>query len=361
MNLQIYQLTKEDALKIINEKHALSEQKPEDLFIFGGRLSSQSLDSHNSRMTSQSIKNYADDANKGFPLITMHDKKPYSIGRVFMGEISGVETNRSGLDVTGLNLDILAYIPLNLQVADNLNTNDFIRGIESGTWNQLSIGFDCDEHNDLLCSVCNKNILSCNHSPGKRYNGNRAYYWVNNAHAKEASLVSIGSNPDTKIFKTIRERENKLELEVLKTRLVAINPEFGDRINDIQADDDTIFERVIDLLGDTQKKIAELEVEKTRLNEKAQMADEFFNGLIDEAIKQRVRANGQGNFDDEKYRGVLVKLNDVAYVRSEIERWSDLAEKVFQKETPNPNEADKVKEKDSKKSTRFNSNRSYIG
>jgi hypothetical protein len=63
MNLQIYQLTKEDALKIINEKHALSEQKPEDLFIFGGRLSSQSLDSHNSRMTSQSIKNYADDKN----------------------------------------------------------------------------------------------------------------------------------------------------------------------------------------------------------------------------------------------------------------------------------------------------------
>lgn len=325
MELQIYKVSKEDALNIINTSHAFTEIKPEDVFVFGGTLSSQSRDSHYSRMTKTSIYNYKEDATKGFPLIIMHDNKPYPVGRVFKGEVSGTPTNRDAYDSSGLTLDVLMYIPRNLQVSDNLNTDNTIRGIETGVFGQLSIGFDCNEDKDIICSVCSQPLVDCTHIPGKRHNGNRAFYWVDNAHAREASLVSVGSNPDTKIKKTIRMRE-QMELEFLKTRLVAINPEYK---FDGDLDEDKMFERVLDILADTNKKVSELNIEKERLTEKAKIADDYLNGLIEDAVKARVRANGQGEFDDEKYKGVLGKLGDIEYIRSEIKRWDDLATKVL--------------------------------
>lgn len=321
MELQIYKVAKEDALAMINKSHAFTEIKPNEVFVFGGTLSSQSKDSHQSRMTKTSIYNYKEDAINGFPLVIMHDEKPYPVGRVFYAEVSGTPSNRDAYDSTGLKLDVLAYIPRNLQVSDNLNTDNTIRGIETGVFSQFSIGFNCNEDKDIICSVCSQPLVDCTHIPGKRHNGSRAFYWVDNAHAREASLVSVGSNPDTKIKRTIRMRE-QMELEFLKTRLVAINPEF--KIEG-EPDETGMFDNVLDILSETNKRVVELNTENQRLNDKAKIADQYLNGLIEDAIAARVRANGQGEFDDEKYKGVLTRLSDIEYIRSEIARWNEIA------------------------------------
>lgn len=318
MNLNIYKIEKQNAIELINSKHAFTQLNPDDVFIFGGRLSSQSLDSHKSRMTSKTIRNFADNANRGFPLIVMHNKQPLPIGRVFMGEISGEENN--------LSLDILAYIPRGLTVAEGVNTDNYIRGVETSTFNQMSVGFDFDETKDALCSVCNQPIVDCKHIPGKRYNGNRAFYWVDNGTAQEASLVSVGSNPDTKVIKIIRGKE-EMEFDLVRARLTTINPDFATRIDEVKEDDEKVVTEILEILEDTERLLKTTEKTIETLKPKAELADVYMTSLIEDAVKARVRANGQGTFDDEKYRGVLTKVYDIDYIKSEIERWDETAKK----------------------------------
>ena len=72
-------------------------------------------------------------------------------------------------------------------------------------------------------------------------------------------------------------------------------------------------------------------------------------------VAARVRANGQGTFDDEKYSGVLKKLSDIDYIRSEIKRWDDLSKLVLKE-----GERSKDEQKPEKKPRNSNIN-SYKG
>jgi hypothetical protein len=114
----------------------------------------------------------------GRPLMERHDLR----GTLPRGTFFRSELHREG-DRVSVRPDV--YV---LRTQDN---TDFILNIEGGVYRETSIGFSFRMPE---CSVCKRDLRTCDHIPGRTYGGDLCYYTMRGViEVIEGSVVSSGS------------------------------------------------------------------------------------------------------------------------------------------------------------------------
>ena len=325
----------------------------EDPYFFSAEVSNNRLDSHYTRMAESSLRNYADDANSGVSFLYSHDPCEL-IGRSIGGKFVGAQGN----GVARVTADFFA-LP-NLQLGA-VQSDQVIRAMKTSVLRDVSIGFYGGE---LICSICGRDILrdwDCWHYPGFTYEveGDKQVKEetctadVENARLAECSGVYKGSTPGASITRGVvvvkaeREAEaGRIKPEtrhLIETRYrihlpekrVAVpghkeqampepKPEEKPTEQETRAAQPEIkVEDVRAILSDAGLKEGELLPNLRTLAEQAKDGRAYREVLIDEAIKEGVRANG-AEFKVDEYKRTLQGL-PIETVRTMKDDWARIA------------------------------------
>lgn len=168
-------------------------------------ISNNEKDSYGSIMTEKTLQNYVQDCNSGVPFMRDHANEVNSqLGRVFRGSY---DTESKSVIATATILRDTDDTPTDLRL------NEYIRRIEKGFYNSVSVGFrDATE----TCNICSKGIFDytlddpCPHIPQRYYDGVECTFDVDNARLREVSLVSTPANASAKFLDT-REWDDNLQ------------------------------------------------------------------------------------------------------------------------------------------------------
>jgi hypothetical protein len=167
-------------------------------FFFTGEISSTRWDAYDTKMGVTTLKNFAEDAERGVAFLRNHDTRQDPLGHSLGGRfVSG-----SGNGVARVEADF--YV---LQDSDGA---PYVRKIRSGVVRDLSVGFFGGE---WICSLCNRDMMDwmsrdgCPHllgfsyTPEKGGEPEKARATIENAHLAETSGVYDGATPGAMILK----------------------------------------------------------------------------------------------------------------------------------------------------------------
>ncbi len=192
----------DDDMRLINQQ-ARTPLAPEQVYIIPASISNQNVDAYFTRMTSQSLKNFADGATSGVAMCDSHAHYQMPIGRSYYGEVAQ--------GINGMETHTLAYMVRGMQLPGSMKSDDYITGMESGIYQDVSIGFIPDVY---TCSICGLNMLTdpdCPHWPGQLYavKGMPDQQCIADVDARlaEFSLVYDGATPNAMLLKAEREIE----------------------------------------------------------------------------------------------------------------------------------------------------------
>lgn len=184
----------------------------DEIYFWAVDASNNQVDTYFTAMAPSSLRNYAEDAEDGVAFQNSHSRSSLPLGHSLSGKFVGGTKARTSMDfytVRGLNIS-------------GINTDEFIRGMETGLLNDVSIGF---YGADYRCSICNKDMFDwsipweerCRHIPGIEYDttdksGNVTgrivcIAYVENARLSEVSVVYDGATPGAAIRKAQSEAE----------------------------------------------------------------------------------------------------------------------------------------------------------
>lgn len=351
----------EDVMAKIN-RHTLEPLNQEDVFTFSGICSNDRLDAYFTRMDPETtLKNYVRDLQRGVPLQESHDifKSPY--GRSYDGEL---EANEELTSVRGH-----WYLVKDLAI-NGMNTNDEIRAIKAGIKRDMSVGFGEEDGQRLMyrCSSCGKDIFdwACPHIPGLPDEDERmTFSWIVNGRLREVSTVYTGATPGAYIDKARAyvqqgelSRENILLLErAYSVRLLDEskrtffmstkkggneNMTLLDQLRSALKENEIEKEKVYEILsaeGELFRQKDDIAIRNElgeqasvegvkELKQEAELGRQYMADLIDEAVKMRVKAQGD-KFNSEQYKQMLIRNNDIEFVKSEIESYEALVKERF--------------------------------
>ena len=371
------------ALSIINERHARKPLGAEDVFLFRAQVSNQELDSYFTRMAESSLRNYEQDARKSVPLMNSHRTGGFlTSAELPLGRSYDAKLMHDG---EMLRLFVDHYILRGWQM-NGVQSDELIRGIDGGVIRDMSIGFNPWVRGAWFrCSICGADMLrsdKCQHLPGLEYDGALASAWVEGARLVEDSMVYQGATPNAEIVRKaqrgleegwasdrqIRHLEEQYQVRIVGgPGVVSVLPEMaatgaaqsaeepGPESEEVR---DMDLERLQELFADVQGlaeveeteaglavvrakldavqgQVAELgqqlQAQEERvavLEPQAAMGLRYVADLVDQAVAERVRAQGT-TFDAEKYRGKLLADGDVDYIQAEIASWGEAARKQF--------------------------------
>lgn len=167
----------EEALLAAVNRFALRPLRREEFAVFTLDLCHNQVDKHFSRFPEAELAKI-NEMVLGRPLMERHDLR----GSLPRGTFFRSELHREG-DVVSVRPEV--YV---LRTADNA---DFILNIEGGVYRETSIGFSFRLPE---CSVCGKDIRSCDHVPGRGYGGQTCHFIMRDVlEVIEGSIVPAGS------------------------------------------------------------------------------------------------------------------------------------------------------------------------
>jgi len=187
--------------------------KKTDIFVFPSNASNRSMDSYFSIMDDSSLKNYAEDYADGRAFMNGHRTNERPTGRTF----------DASFDENTGNVRVWTYVLRGIQINDT-PTDDFVRAVEGGIINDVSIRFN---GGDEVCGLCDNKLGSkrCVHIPGVEYEweGKQrvAFYRILDAHAAELSDVYKGSTPRAGIIRKIRLMAKRGLISDIELRMLA--------------------------------------------------------------------------------------------------------------------------------------------
>lgn len=326
-------------------------------FFWTAEISNNSIDAYFSKMMPSSLKNYAADAESGVGFQNCHNCRELSIGRSLVGRFIGGQGNGAA------RVEAAFYTIPDLQLS-NLNTSEFIRGVRSGVTKDVSIGFYAGRS---VCSICKNDMWdwmsgTCIHWPGEEYDTHDnsekvsarevAIEQIEDARLAEVSAVYDGATPGAVIQKARAQieagnlkPETKRVLEAryrirLPGKRVQIPGYSGDDKKmaetkeapalDLREDETLDFgdnqelaARVAEILKtrqteidqlksaqveSTDERVTKLEADLQRLRPLADAGETYRNDLIEQALTEGVRAQGNA-FPKEVQRGMLEKAS----------------------------------------------------
>lgn len=193
-------------------------------FFWRSEISSDRVDSYFTRMHESTLRAFADAATEGVSFQYSHDWKKLGLGKSLLGSferISGkTSRKKASPDANQMAKDIEAtmrtvvdfYTVPGLKMNDQMATDDFILGVETGLLFDVSVGFYAGS---VKCGICGGEMYNgwfgiwgkdCNHFPGETYavmdkNGNETgerqlcYAWIYDGSLSEVSQVYDGATP----------------------------------------------------------------------------------------------------------------------------------------------------------------------
>lgn len=144
-------------IDLIN-KYTQKSMAEKDLNVKSMWLCNDIIDSYYSRFNAKTLRVLAEKV-VGQSVLIGHNKNSLPIGRFFKAEVVKREDGHEWLRTW-------FYWPKNLTFVDGFTSEDLLIGIESGLYMEVSISWS---YQKALCSVCNGDIRSCDHIPGKEY------------------------------------------------------------------------------------------------------------------------------------------------------------------------------------------------
>jgi hypothetical protein len=320
--VQTYIENKTELMSLVN-REALEPLNENQIEIFKGVISDQSLDSYQTRMHPTTLQRYADTVNNGTPLMLGHDEFTLPVGRLFKGTFDGN------------SVESYYYIQRGLEL-NGQKTDDLIGAIKGGTIKDLSVGFRLGEGASINCSICDANIMNdeyCKHRMGRSYDSQKAFLWIKNAGLREVSLVYLGSNTNSKtssVIRLTRSDDSIIRLEDLNKVAINWSKLASDyKLDFSDLDDGARFELI---LGTVEPIIREVETLRAQvqgfeaLKALAEDGKTYRANLIAEAKAAKIRAFGE--IDVKDYEKVLA-VAPIEFLRQEIKLYDEMAKKVF--------------------------------
>ncbi|WP_306010482.1 hypothetical protein [Bacillus sp. MMSF_3328] len=340
-------------------RHSLDPLTKEDVFTFSGICSNDRMDAYLTRMDPvTTLRNYVEDLQGGIPLQEGHDiyKNPY--GRSYDAEFLESSETDNANSVRG-HWYVLRDLTIN-----GVPTNDTIRAIRGGIIKDMSVGFGGNK-TWYRCSSCGRDIFDweCPHIPGlEDEHGRMSFSWVVDGRLREVSTVYNGATPGAYIDKA---RAFVEQGELSRENIVMLERKFQVRLDDGKR---SIFMpkkegNRMDLLAQIRQALQEGKIEKARLYEvlsaegetfrqpddiairnelgeqcsvdgikqlksEAEMGRTYMVDLIDQAVAARVKAQGE-KFNAEQYKQMLVRVNDMEFIKGEIDSYEKQALERF--------------------------------
>lgn len=162
-------------------RFALRELAPSEYAVFALDLCNNQVDRHWSRFPEEELAKI-NGLVPGRPLMERHDTR---------GSLPRGTFFRSALHRDGEAVSVRPEVYV-LRTARNA---DFILNIEGGVYRQTSIGFS---FRTPECSVCGKDLRTCDHVPGKTYGADPCHYVMRGVlDVIEGSVVASGSQGTT--------------------------------------------------------------------------------------------------------------------------------------------------------------------
>lgn len=336
-------------LELINQ-HAVKALTRDEVFVYEGICSSDELDSYDTRMDPHTtLKNFAAELIDGVALLEGHDTNKNPYGRSFYSEVIEKEGTTS---VRGR-----WYIPRGITL-NGVNSDDTIRGIESGIIRDMSVGFG---GNDVWykCSADGKDLWDTPYYPGDMdEEGNRVFFWIMDAHLREVSTVYKGACPGAYIEKArsaisdggIDDKRITVLEERYQTRFdrgvdaffdankrkekeranVSVLDSLRAELKENKLERKAVYE-VLAEGGETFRQPEDIAIRNVLgerateegvklLLEEADSGRAYVADLIETAVKERVAAQGD-TFNSESYQKALERSSDIDYIKDEIESY----------------------------------------
>lgn len=324
-------------------KQAKKPMMMEDVAIFRGLISNQTVDDHATRMDATTLSNYAHDFAEGRAIMNSHRDGGFlsdaelPLGRSFAAQMVGdpmppdAGREARGGAATRIWFYLVRGLTLNGQP-----TNDVIAAMDAGVINDLSVGFSNRDGNGYYrCSECGNDMFrseDCTHFPNQMVNGHRAFAWVMNMRAEEGSLVYRGSNPDAAIEKAVRmlgapslKKGKRMEWDKVIADMRAVSVPLADQIAGAK-DDDSRIALLVDAYHTAHQTAisaaARFAADVEKMKVRAALGDEYMHDLVEEAVAARTRAQAD-KFDATKYRAVLVASGDIEFIKAEIKSYGE--------------------------------------
>lgn len=158
-------------------RFALRPLDSAEFAVFTLDLCHDQIDRHFSRFPQEELEKI-NEMVPGRPLMERHDLK---------GSLPRGTFFRSRLHQGGDHV----FVRPDVYVLRTRENEDFILNIEGGVYRETSIGFAFQTPE---CSVCNKDLRTCDHIPGQTYNGEACHYVMRDVlEVIEGSVVPSGS------------------------------------------------------------------------------------------------------------------------------------------------------------------------
>lgn len=361
-------------------RHTLEPVTLEEIFTFSGICSNDRLDAYFTRMDPvTTLRNYVEDLKNGVSLQEGHNiwKNPY--GRSYDGELIPVEEDLSTYNAVRGHWYIMRRLTIN-----GNKTDDTIKAIKAGIIRDMSVGFG-GQKMWYRCGSCGKDLWDweCPHIPGlEDEEGRISFAWVVDARLREVSTVYKGATPGAYIDKA---RQYVQQGELPENKIQQLEQRYQVRF---ERGNTAIFmpkkkeeSRSMNLLEQIRQALKENQIEKARvyeilqgegepyrhqddialrnelgelatvegirqLKKEAEHGRQYVADLIDQAVQARVKAQGEG-LNAESYRQMLVRSDDIQFIKDEIKSYENLAKERFtsgrqtEKETLGGNETER--------------------
>lgn len=356
---------------------SLPESVRDNAFVFQIEGSNVNLDSYFTHMTRKTLTNFSRDATAGVQFLDSHNNRNLGYGRTFGGRVR-IDSEREPLfDVpAGVELAVsppsqYAWFQGDVYTVPGINfgggltygsTDDFIRALDAGLAADVSVGFG---GGDWRCDICGENYRSyraCPHYAGQIYPageaGDRqilATVAIDGARLHEVSAVYDGATPNATILKARAAAEDgelstddkrflevRYKVDIPSGRIFPVTNVFSngrqaDDLEDIHMADERKYEAALaavrEVLAETgadeslelPDQVRWLVGEVERLRPLADEGRQYRNDLIEDALKEGVRAMGD-RFNQEAYRGLLGQssLEVIKQMRGD---WAEIAGK----------------------------------
>lgn len=343
-------------------------------FVVIGVCSDSSPDSHHHVVHKDLLKKYEQALKtEKIPLIAYHDLK-MPLGKSFDAYMQ----NDNG--VVGKWV-----VPRNWNYG--VDTNEFIKGVESGALDSLSVGSrirdmrcmvkGCEKHAFLSRAAEHPSQKCFQHLPGRVYKGETAHWDIRDGYIFEVSSVTSGANYNAKFFDQTKQMAEEAEFmksfelghdgmdllmpfiddvsELLKSAydpnkrtFFLPNPEpggepEGDEIVELKEQVAVVIgqasatfdnlpkdhaEALEHIVTEAQKAVKEcttLKAEAAANKEKLDAYEAFTNEKINEALKSGVQAEGE-KFDKDAWEKILKGYGDLLLVEKQKSIWDEQAD-----------------------------------
>jgi len=214
-----------EELEIINKYFAKKELTAEEIYVFDVKAAeTDKLTQHWSYLGKDMIEGFHADIQRRHEnseteivgYLFGHDKTKIPSGTLFQSVVSSMGDGEN----PPVAFKPSVYMLKNLNVS-GLNTDDYIRAVEAGHTEAVSVGFQAGS---FICNLCNQDIrtMTCIHIPGRFYNMaaegespvvKRCTYTVHQGFVKERNLVELsgvyaGAMPGARIQSEFTVPEN---------------------------------------------------------------------------------------------------------------------------------------------------------